>query len=262
MSGPAAGVAAASMLARRTSVARAVTCDIGGTSTDVALIIDGTPTVTRDRCVGGRVVRVPAIAVDSIAIGGGSIIAVDDVGALSVGPRSAGARPGPACYGHGGDRPTITDAALACGLIGAGGGVAGLDLRLDLARMPCNASRPRSASRRPSWRGARSTSHRRRSRRRSGPLSLGAATTSANACSSPTAAVVRYMPVRSRFGSGSSELLVPRDGAGPVGARMLLGRGRRRHESVRTACRLTVARLEALERTADELARTEIQHLG
>jgi len=133
MSGPAAGAAAASTLARRTGVARAVTCDIGGTSTDAALIVDGTPTVTRDRRVGGRVVRVPAIAVDSIAVGGGSIIAVDDVGALSVGPRSAGARPGPACYGHGGDRPTITDAALTCGLIGAGGSVAGLELRRDLA---------------------------------------------------------------------------------------------------------------------------------
>lgn len=134
MSGPAAGAAAVSMLARRADITRAVTCDIGGTSTDVSLIIDGTPAVARDRVVGGRVVRVPAIAVESIGVGGGSIIALDDVGALTIGPRSAGSAPGPACYGRGGGEPTITDAALECGLIGAGGGVPGLELRPDLAQ--------------------------------------------------------------------------------------------------------------------------------
>jgi len=134
MSGPAAGAAAASRLARRAGLERVVTCDIGGTSTDVSLIVSGTPAVARDRTIGGRVVRVPAIAVESIAVGGGSIVAVDDVGALTVGPESAGAAPGPACYGRGGIAPTITDAALECGLVGAGGGVPGLELRRDLAR--------------------------------------------------------------------------------------------------------------------------------
>ena len=133
MSGPAAGAAAVSLLARRTGIERAVACDIGGTSTDVSLILDGTPAVARDRTVGGRVVRVPAIAVESIAVGGGSIVALDDVGALTIGPRSAGAVPGPACYGRGGAEPTVTDAALVCGLVGAGGGVPGLDLNRSLA---------------------------------------------------------------------------------------------------------------------------------
>jgi N-methylhydantoinase A len=134
MSGPAAGAAAVSRLARRAGLDQVLTCDIGGTSTDVSLILNGTPTIARDRQIGGRIVRVPAIAVQSIAVGGGSIIAVDDVGALTVGPQSAGAMPGPACYGRGGRAPTITDAALECGLIGSGGGVPGLKLRGDLAR--------------------------------------------------------------------------------------------------------------------------------
>ena len=133
MSGPAAGAAAVSLLSRRAGIAQAVACDIGGTSTDVSLIVDGTPAIARDREIGGRMVRVPAIAVESIAVGGGSIVAVDDVGALTAGPRSAGASPGPACYGRGGAEPTITDAALVCGLIGAGGEVPGLKLRRDLA---------------------------------------------------------------------------------------------------------------------------------
>jgi N-methylhydantoinase A len=133
MSGPAAGAAAVSMLARRTGIERAVACDIGGTSTDVSVILDGTPAVARDRTVGGRVVQVPAIAVESIAVGGGSIVAFDDVDALTIGPRSAGAVPGPACYGRGGIEPTVTDAALVCGLVGSGGGVPGLGLDRSLA---------------------------------------------------------------------------------------------------------------------------------
>jgi len=134
MSGPAAGAAASSWLARRGGIQQIVTCDVGGTSTDVSLILGGTPAVARDRTVAGRVVRIPAIAVESIAVGGGSIVAVDDVGALTVGPESAGASPGPACYGRGGREPTITDAALECRLVGAGGTVPGLELRRDLAR--------------------------------------------------------------------------------------------------------------------------------
>jgi N-methylhydantoinase A len=260
MSGPAAGVTAASMLTRRTGVARAVTCDIGGTSTDVALIVDGTPTVTRDRCVGGRVVRVPAIAVDSIAIGGGSIIAVDDVGALSVGPRSAGARPGPACYGHGGDRPTITDAALACGLIGAGGGVAGLDLRLDLALDALQ--------------------------RVATPLGLDATELAWRAVDIAQETIATTLgTVVARRGYDIREcVLVAYGGGGPVHAGPLALRlGIQRLfvpamapvlsalgcclaevgvDAVRThRVQLDGGSLRALERTADELARTEIEHL-
>jgi N-methylhydantoinase A len=133
MSGPAAGVAAVCQLARRTGLEQAVAFDMGGTSTDVAFVLDGTPAIARQRHVGGHVVRSPAVAVESIAVGGGSIVALDDVGALVVGPRSAGATPGPAAYGRGGTEPTITDAALVCGLIGAGGDAPGLALRRDLA---------------------------------------------------------------------------------------------------------------------------------
>jgi N-methylhydantoinase A len=260
MSGPAAGVAAASTLARRMGMARAVTCDIGGTSTDVALIVDGTPAVTRDRCVGGRVVRVPAIAVDSIAVGGGSIIAVDDVGALSVGPRSAGARPGPACYGHGGDRPTITDAALACGLIGAGGGVAGLELRSDLARDALQ--------------------------RVATPLGLGATELAWRAVDIAQEKIATTLgTVVARRGYDIREcVLVAYGGGGPVHAGPLaLALGIRRMlvpamapvlsalgcclaevgvDTVRThRVALGDGALEALERTAGELAQTEIQRL-
>ena len=261
MSGPAAGAAAASALARRTGVSRAVTCDIGGTSTDVALIVDGTPTVTRDRRVGGHVVRVPAIAVDSIAVGGGSIIAVDDVGALSVGPRSAGARPGPACYGHGGDRPTITDAALACGLIGAGGGVAGLDLRRDLA---CDALERVAA-----------------------PLGLDAIELAWRAVDVAQETIATTLgTVVARRGYDLREcVLVAYGGGGPVHAGPLARRlGIQRVlvpamapvlsalgcclaevgiEAVRThRVALGNGGLEALQRTADELARAEITRLG
>jgi N-methylhydantoinase A len=133
MSGPAAGVAAVSRLVRRRDVRRAVAFDMGGTSTDVALVLDGAPALARERRVGGHVVRIPGVAVESIAVGGGSIVALDDVGALKVGPRSAGATPGPAAYGRGGIEPTITDAALVCGLIGAGGDAPGLPLHRELA---------------------------------------------------------------------------------------------------------------------------------
>ena len=133
MSGPAAGVAAVSRLARRTGIEQAIAFDMGGTSTDVALVLDGSPAIARQRHVGGHVVRVPAVAVESIAVGGGSIIALDDVGALTVGPRSAGASPGPAAYDRGGTEATITDAALVCGLIGSGGDAPGLALRRELS---------------------------------------------------------------------------------------------------------------------------------
>src|SRR5204863_10202063 len=121
MSGPAAGVAATARLARRFRLGRAVSLDMGGTSTDVCLLRDGVPATARDRRLGGYVVRLPAVAVESVGAGGGSIVWVDDVGALRVGPRSAGAVPGPAAYGRGGLDATVTDADVVLGPAGGGG---------------------------------------------------------------------------------------------------------------------------------------------
>jgi len=113
-SGPAAGVAAAGSIARSVGASEALSFDMGGTTTDVCLILDGEAQVTSERELGGRPVRQPMVAVESIGAGGGSIARLDH-GALAVGPESAGARPGPACYALGGDRPTVTDANLVLG---------------------------------------------------------------------------------------------------------------------------------------------------
>jgi len=116
LSGPAAGVLGARFLARRAGFERLITLDMGGTSTDVALI-DGDVTVTRDVSLGGLPIGVPMIDVRSIGAGGGSIAWVDAGGALRVGPQSAGADPGPVCYGRGGREVTVTDAHLFLGRI-------------------------------------------------------------------------------------------------------------------------------------------------
>ena len=117
MSGPAAGVAAAQALLAEAGTESAVTFDMGGTSTDVCLIAGGVAQTTRERSLDGWKVRLPSVAVESIGAGGGSLAWLDPTGALKVGPRSAGARPGPAAYGLGGQEPTVTDANVALGLI-------------------------------------------------------------------------------------------------------------------------------------------------
>jgi N-methylhydantoinase A/oxoprolinase/acetone carboxylase beta subunit len=117
LSGPAGGVLAASSAARAAGYADCVTLDMGGTSTDVCLIRGGRPEPAAERVVAGLPVRMPSLDVLTIGAGGGSIAHVDPGGALLVGPESAGADPGPCCYGHGGDRPTVTDADLAAGRI-------------------------------------------------------------------------------------------------------------------------------------------------
>src|SRR5437870_2209027 len=101
-SGPAAGVAAAAHVAKTLGIPRALAFDMGGTTTDVCLIADGIAETSAQRRLGGYPVRLPMAAVESIGAGGGSIAYVDPAGALRVGPRSAGAAPGPACYGLGG----------------------------------------------------------------------------------------------------------------------------------------------------------------
>ena len=118
MSGPAAGVAATARLARGIGCQRALTFDMGGTTTDVCLILDGEAEIADNRRVAERPIRMPMVAVDSIGAGGGSIVRVG-AGGINVGPDSAGAEPGPVCYGRGGTEPTITDVNLALGYIDA-----------------------------------------------------------------------------------------------------------------------------------------------
>ena len=116
LSGPAAGVVGAALFEEE----GVISFDMGGTSTDVGLVRDGDIERTTEADVGGHPVHVPMVAVETVGAGGGSIGWVDDGDALRVGPRSAGAQPGPACYDRGGERPTVTDAALLLGYLGAG----------------------------------------------------------------------------------------------------------------------------------------------
>src|SRR5438445_180028 len=132
-SGPAAGVAAAAHLARRLGLARALAFDMGGTTTHVCRIADGVVETSAQRKLGGYPVRLPMVAVESIGAGGGSIAYADEAGALKVGPRSAGAEPGPACYGLGGTEPTVTDANLVLGYLDPGRAYGG-SIRLDPGR--------------------------------------------------------------------------------------------------------------------------------
>lgn len=119
LSGPAGGVAAGAAVAAANGFPDAVTFDMGGTSTDVCLVLGGRPEPAAERRVAGFPVRLPSLDVHTIGAGGGSIARVDAGGALVVGPRSAGAVPGPACYGRGGTAPTVTDADLVAGRIPA-----------------------------------------------------------------------------------------------------------------------------------------------
>jgi N-methylhydantoinase A/oxoprolinase/acetone carboxylase beta subunit len=133
LSGPAGGVRAGVAAAVANGFPDAITFDMGGTSTDVCLVRDGAPAPAGEREVAGYVVRFPALDVHTIGAGGGSIARIDPGGALVVGPESAGADPGPACYGRGGDRPTVTDANLVAGRIPAAAAFGGLRLDRDAA---------------------------------------------------------------------------------------------------------------------------------
>ena len=130
LSGPAGGVVASTWLARQLGWDRAISFDMGGTSTDVCLI-DGLPRTTKETTLGGFPVAVPVLDVHSVGAGGGSLAHLDAGGALRVGPESAGAEPGPICYHRGGIQPTVTDANLLLGRLDAGlflGGEFDLDL--------------------------------------------------------------------------------------------------------------------------------------
>ncbi len=117
LSGPAAGALGAAFLATRAGVDRLLTCDGGGTSTDVSVVLGGEPTLTTEGTIGRFPSKIPMIDVVTVGAGGGSVAWVSPEGALKVGPRSAGADPGPLCYGRGGTEPTVTDAHVLLGRI-------------------------------------------------------------------------------------------------------------------------------------------------
>lgn len=120
MSGPAAGAIAAGETAKLAGYPDIISCDMGGTSFDVTLILNGEPAITHEKDIDYSVpIRVPLVDVHTIGAGGGSIARVNAAGILQVGPESAGSVPGPICYGQGGEQPTVTDAAVLLGLIDA-----------------------------------------------------------------------------------------------------------------------------------------------
>ncbi len=141
LSGPAGGVGAAAAAAAANGFHDALTFDMGGTSTDVCLVLDGRPAPAGQRSVGGYPVRLPSLDVHTVGAGGGSIARIDAGGALAVGPRSAGSEPGPACYGRGGTEPTVTDANLVLGRIPEGTALPDLGvLDIDAARAALEAA--------------------------------------------------------------------------------------------------------------------------
>jgi N-methylhydantoinase A len=143
-SGPAAGAQASAYLAKEAS-SGLVTLDMGGTSCDIAFIEGGVPLETTEGLIARRQVDVPALDMTTISAGGGSIAAIDGGGFLTVGPQSAGADPGPACYGRGGTQPTVTDADLACGFLNTDyflGGKQKLDAAASRAALEAHIAKP------------------------------------------------------------------------------------------------------------------------
>jgi N-methylhydantoinase A len=133
LSGPAGGVTAGAYACRMTGLQNLITFDMGGTSCDVALIRDGQPFIASRGKIEGRDLALPMMDINTVSAGGGTIAQVDRFGMLQVGPHSAGAMPGPACYGRGGELPTITDCNLVLGHLSADNFLGG-QMRLDLAR--------------------------------------------------------------------------------------------------------------------------------
>ena len=130
LSGPAGGVSAAAYIGQLLEEPKVIAFDMGGTSTDISLIENGVPHITNEKFEAGWKIAAPMIDIHTMGAGGGSIARVDEGGILHVGPDSAGAEPGPACYGKGGVRPTVTDASLVLGYLDASnflGGRASLD---------------------------------------------------------------------------------------------------------------------------------------
>ena len=132
LSGPAGGAVAAAGAARASGVEAAVALDMGGTSCDVSVVADGQVRITGGREIAGRSLALPMVDIHTVGAGGGSLAWRDPGGALRVGPQSAGADPGPACYGRGGSEPTVTDASLLLGHLDPDSPLAG-GIRLDRA---------------------------------------------------------------------------------------------------------------------------------
>ena len=140
LSGPAAGAWGAAALGQACGADEVIAFDVGGTSTDVTLVTGGRPRTTADGAIGGLPFAVTTTDIHTIGAGGGSLAWRDQGGALRVGPRSAGADPGPACYGQGGSRPTVTDANVVLGRLDAGVRLGGsLPLHADLAHRAVSA---------------------------------------------------------------------------------------------------------------------------
>ncbi len=137
LSGPAAGAVGAGHVGRLAEIGDFITLDMGGTSADVALVRDGDPGISIGRDVAGFPVRLPMVDINTVGAGGGSIAWFDRDGLMKVGPASAGADPGPACYGRGGESPTVTDANLVLGRLSSGGLIGG--------RMALDAAAARAA---------------------------------------------------------------------------------------------------------------------
>jgi N-methylhydantoinase A len=125
LSGPAGGITASVQTCRTTRLTNLITFDMGGTSCDVALIKDGEPSVQSRGKIEGRDIALPMIDINTVSAGGGTLARVDRFGILEVGPQSAGAVPGPACYGRGGTEPTITDCNVVLGYLGEDNSSAG-----------------------------------------------------------------------------------------------------------------------------------------
>jgi N-methylhydantoinase A len=146
LSGPAAGVIAAAEIARAAGFENVITGDVGGTSFDVALVANGQAALAAQASIGfGLVIRSPMVEITTIGAGGGSIAAVDRAGLLQVGPESAGSDPGPACYGRGSERPTVTDANVLLGRIDAErpiGALAALDVAAAERAIGTHVARP------------------------------------------------------------------------------------------------------------------------
>jgi N-methylhydantoinase A/oxoprolinase/acetone carboxylase beta subunit len=145
LSGPAAGVIGGRMAGAAAGAEDLITIDIGGTSADIALIARGEPVIAAEGVLDGYAVRVPMVDVNAIGAGGGSIAWIDAARSLRVGPQSAGSEPGPACYGRGGDRATVTDASLVLGYIDPGyfaGGTMKLDRALSCEAIEREIARP------------------------------------------------------------------------------------------------------------------------
>lgn len=135
LSGTASGVIGAAYVAQMCGLNNCMSLDIGGTTADIALIVDGKPQFATGEYIGDFQIHIPSVSVSSVGEGGGSIAWVDALGVLKVGPDSAGSTPGPACYGRGGTRPTITDAYAVLGVIG------GQDLGYNAVQVDVEAAR-------------------------------------------------------------------------------------------------------------------------